>query len=142
MEAEERPNGSIVLLAEDDEDTRHLVASFLRRDGYEVIEVEDGGSLDFFLGAMYAGERERPLLILSDIRMPGANGLDVAASVRGLDATVPIVLFTAYADELTRRRAKQLGVSALFQKPFAMEELRRTVIELAPPDLEEVPVSR
>ncbi len=138
LQTEQKPRASIVLLAEDDDDTRQLVAAFLRRDGYEVVEVEDGAALDFFLTAMYALPHERPVLILSDIRMPGMSGLDVVAHVRAQDPDVPIVLFSAYADAPTRRRAETLGVSAVLAKPFLMEELRRTVVELAPPPLEEL----
>lgn len=132
MDSDRTPRASVIVLAEDHEDTRQLVASTLRKEGYEVVEVEDGASLDFFLSAMYGGDREHPLLILSDVRMPGLNGLDVVAHVRDWDPTVPIVLFSAYSDSSTRRRAKRLGVSAFLPKPFSMEDLRRTVLTLAP----------
>jgi CheY-like chemotaxis protein len=138
LEAPTKPHANVVVLAEDDDDTRQLIAAFLRRDGYEVVEVEDGGALDFFLNAMYAQDKERPALILSDIRMPGCNGLEVVAHVRERDTQVPIVLFSAYMDGPTRREAENLGVSALIGKPFALEELRRKVFELVPPPLDDL----
>jgi len=139
-ETQPKPHTSIVVLAEDDDDTRQLIAAFLRRDGYDVVEVEDGSELEFFLSAMYAQDRERPALILSDIRMPGRNGLEVVAHVREHDADVPIVLFSAYTTGSMRREAQNLGVAALLGKPFTLEELQRTVHELLPLPLDEIEV--
>jgi DNA-binding response OmpR family regulator len=120
-----------VLLAEDDLEMRRLVAETLRRDGYDVLEAEDGGRLLVHLTSQNQRPEPEVDLIISDIRMPIYTGLEVLARLRDARWTVPVILMTAFGDSETRARAEALG-AVVFDKPFALDDLRTAVVNLVP----------
>lgn len=125
-----------VLLAEDDDDLRQLLATVLRAEGYRVIEVRDGEQLLTAVASQFAGDGDvvQPVdLIVSDIRMPGPNGLWVLASLRHIDWVTPFVVITAFADAATLAEAHRLGASAVLSKPVALQQLRDTLLNLTGP---------
>lgn len=105
---------------------RGLVADTMRRDGYQVLAVSDGGHL---LGQLaFGGEVD---LVISDIRMPMLSGTTVLGSVRSARATLPVILMTAFSDDATRALAEELGAT-LLDKPFTVDDLRKAVQHLLP----------
>ena len=124
-----------VLLAEDDDEMRRMLAEVLRRDGYLVTEARDGLELtDRICRSLFDVEADdAPDILVSDIRMPGRSGLDVLSLLRGADAGIPIILITGFGDDETCRRAERLGADALLDKPLDLDELRATVHRHAPP---------
>lgn len=131
--ARERPRRSAprVLVAEDDLELRRIVVEALRKDGYETREATDGGRLLVELTTRYLEDAIELDLIISDIRMPICTGLDIVEALRRARCAVPVILMTAFGDDETRRRADALG-AVLFDKPFAMDDLRTAVTNLAP----------
>ena len=122
-----------IVVAEDDPALRSLLASELRRDGYEVVEVSDGRQLVEMLRAWLVERRTEPIdLVVSDNRMPGWDGLTVLRSLRQMDWTIPVVLVTAFGDEEFHREAKQLGAAAVFDKPFDVDDLRTLIANTLP----------
>lgn len=124
-----------VIVAEDDPDVRRLVAVALRGHGYDIIEARTGAELLDELGQfLISGEGTgRPDVIISDIRMPGFTGLEIVAGLRQAEwwSTV-LVLMTAFADRETRDEAQRIGVDALFEKPFDIDDLVTAVVNMAP----------
>jgi DNA-binding response OmpR family regulator len=120
-----------VVVAEDDDEMRLLIVSALRRDGYEVQEAADGGRLLSLLSAPAGAPGMALDLIVADIRMPVCNGLKVLETLRKMHWTVPVILMTAFGDDETRAEAALLG-AILFDKPFAMDDLRTAVVNLLP----------
>lgn len=122
-----------VLLAEDDEYMRHLLANALRRDGFEVVEASSGAELvtklEEFAQQMSGGLAID--LIITDIRMPWVSGLTVLASLQGCDWAPPIILITAFGDEETHMEARRLGAVAVFDKPFDLHDLRKSARHFA-----------
>ena len=117
-----------VLLAEDDADLRALLAQAFRRKGYEVTECVDGPDLVSKLGTyLLFGPPPGFDLVVSDIRMPGATALEILEAMRECEGVPPIILITAFPSEDTRAAALQLGVAAVFDKPFQIEELTARV---------------
>ena len=118
-----------VLLAEDDPEMRELLATALRQDGLEVVEARDGSALlDRLAEALAAdGDLDGYDLIVSDIRMPGYSALDILAGVRRALRHTPVILITAFGDRVTHERAMRLGASAVFDKPFDIDDLRMAV---------------
>lgn len=108
---------------------RRLIVEVLREDGNEVTEASDGGRLLVELTHGKHCDYEHVDLIVSDIRMPVCSGLQIIEALRAAQCAVPIVLMTAFGDEQTRAHAKMLG-AILFDKPFAMEDLRTAVVNL------------
>jgi CheY-like chemotaxis protein len=124
-----------VLLADDSDEMRSLIAGMLRQAGYEVVEARDGIELfEHIESAVASGGRRNPpiSLVISDVRMPGLSGLSVLGILRCGYWRTPVILITAFGDEHTHAEARELGAAALFDKPFDLDELRRTVQRLVP----------
>jgi CheY-like chemotaxis protein len=125
-----------ILLAEDDDDLRQLLATVLRAEGYGVIEVRDGEQLLAAVASQSTGDGDLDTavdLIVSDIRMPGPSGLWVLASLRHIDWATPFVVITAFADAATFAEARRLGAAAVLSKPIALDDLRNTLLNLTGP---------
>ena len=118
-----------VLVAEDDAEMRRVVTDALRKDGYDVREAPDGGRLLNAITALYANPAAMVDLIVSDIRMPICGGLQIVESLRQARWNIPVILMTAFGDDETRAQAMRLG-ALLFDKPFAMADLRAVVRSL------------
>jgi two-component system, NtrC family, response regulator AtoC len=114
-----------IVVAEDDFEMRRLVADCLRKEGYEVHEVADGGELllriedSFFM-------RRAPVPV---DRMPVYTGLEIVTGLRDAGLDMPVIIMTAFGNPETRERAEALG-AALLDKPFKMEQLRALVRRL------------
>lgn len=115
-----------VVVAEDDDDMRNLIASGLRRDGMRVTEARDGTELLELMAAQLLGSSSRqPFdLVVSDVRMPGYNGLGALSALRHAGLWMPVILITAFGDEDTHAEAHRLGAVAVFDKPFDVAALR------------------
>lgn len=130
----EDPEGrASVVLAEDDPDVRGLLAACLREEGFRVLEAEDGTSFLRILrgGPSQRGGASEPAVVVADVRMPGASGLDVLEELRRRDPLTPVIVMTAFGDAETRGRALRLGVSAMLDKPFPPQDLAVAVHRLA-----------
>jgi len=118
-----------VLLAEDDVETRRLLAAMLRRRNYEVVEVGDGTELLQQLEAVlsdgppFEGGRRSFDGIISDIYMPGLDGLDVLAALGCTHWQTPFVVITARGDEAVFTEARSLGATAVLRKPCTIEQI-------------------
>jgi len=126
-----------VLLAEDDYEMRALLSLALREAGYDVCECGNGADLLTTLSLLEASTAGVFDLVISDIRMPGASGLDVLEDLRHRKGVPPVILITAFGDDETHARARQLGAAAVFDKPFETDDLLskvREVLRYALPD--------
>jgi len=121
-------SGLLVLVVDDERDTRELVGMMLMTCGAEVVSV---GSATEALDQM---ERQRFDLLISDIGMPEMNGYDLIATVRQLaeeqGGRTPAVALTAYAGTDDRKRALAAGYEMHIPKPFVTAELIRAAIFL------------
>ncbi len=125
---------SRVLLVEDDVDMRRLVACMLRKDGYDVTEVEDGvGLLRHLQSATWPTPRAPFDAIVSDIQMPDLTAVEVMDALPGRRCDVPIILMTAYGDADAQREALALGAAAVLQKPLDWQQLRTTLQAVVSP---------
>lgn len=112
-----------IILAEDDDEMRDLIASSLQKDGYEVTLAKDGSEL---LARLAFQEFD---VVISDIRMPGVSGMNVLEGLRDARWTVPVILMTAFGDEETRARVESKD-AVLFDKPFDVDDLRTAIMNL------------
>jgi DNA-binding NtrC family response regulator len=119
------PPGRVsVLLAEDDGAMRALLARALRRAGFDVIEACNGSELLERLAYGLASTPDiRFELIISDLRMPGYDGLNILASLRQMSIAIPVILITAFGTTSTHAAAANLGAFAILDKPFDVEDL-------------------
>jgi two-component system, response regulator, stage 0 sporulation protein F len=118
-----------IMLAEDDEEMRTLLVERLTRDGYEVIAAQNGlQMIEEIRMLLFRGDPMPVDLIVSDERMPGMPGLEFLSILRQAEWPTPFILITGFGDESTHERALRMGASAVFDKPFDIDELRRTVL--------------
>jgi len=121
-----------VLLAEDDAEMCRLLAWALSNKGYDVVRCRDGSELMKRIGLLGPqGAANGVDLIVTDVRMPGATGLQILAGAREIDDFPPVMLITAFPDERVRNEAQQLGAVALLSKPFEIDVLLKKVDEIA-----------
>lgn len=122
-----------ILLAEDDDEMRALLTLTLARAGYAVVALEDGFELSDYveLTQVCGGPLQPPDVILSDVRMPGRNGLEVLVQAQASGLSCPVILLSSFADEETRETARRLGARAFLDKPVDLELLTATVREAA-----------
>jgi two-component system response regulator (stage 0 sporulation protein F) len=130
-----KARGQRVLLAEDDHELRWLIALSLRNDGFEVLEVGDGLALIDRVGSSLLETLELDAidLIVSDVRMPGWNGLEVLAGLNSAGCHTPVVLITAFGDPEVHAAGKRLGAAAVLDKPFDLNELSSLAARLVDP---------
>jgi two-component system response regulator (stage 0 sporulation protein F) len=123
-----------ILLAEDDDELRGVLANSLRRVGYEVTECRDGLELVGQLRSFNTpADPDDFHLIISDVRMPGVLGLTVLEGLSQLEHAPQVLLITAFGDEETHAEAERLGAVAMIDKPFELETLLDKVREAVGP---------
>lgn len=120
-----------VLLAEDHDDTRALLACMLRGEGYEVVEAASGYDLlDEIASSWLKRSGRMPDLIITDVRMPGPTGLRVLDGIRASTWAMPVIVITAFGDAETHAEARRLGAHVVLDKPFELDQLRQAVAEV------------
>jgi len=121
----------LLLLAEDDDELRALLARALRHEGYNVTELNDGTQLlHALVAANLSASQSAISLVISDIRMPGLSGLDVLAGIDWALSTIPVVLMTGFGDHEIHGAAKSRGAVAVLDKPFDLDDLLALVAKL------------
>ncbi|HEX4515375.1 MAG TPA: response regulator [Polyangiaceae bacterium] len=117
-----------VLVAEDDADMRAMIAAALRAYGYDVMEAANGIELlDTIATGLISGRREDAFdVVLSDVRMPRINGIDVITRLKEARWPAPAIIMTASGDPPFLERLNVLGVR-LLQKPFDLDDLRDAI---------------
>jgi DNA-binding NtrC family response regulator len=111
-----QPGKGVILVAEDEEGVRESLAEVLREEGYEVTAVADGQAA---LAAIDKGDFD---LVLSDIRMPGADGLELLRHVRAVAPQTLFLFMTAHASVETAVEALRRGAQDYLLKPLVFEE--------------------
>ena len=114
-----------ILIAEDEEALRSLVARALAQDGHAVVTANDGAeALDVLTREQGAFE-----LLLTDIRMPIMDGVALALSVSRDHPNLVIVLMTGYAGEKERAQGLNALVHDVILKPFTLPDIKQTLKE-------------
>lgn len=123
-----------ILLAEDDDEMRKLLAFALSEDSYEVTQCHDGGEFLVRLQSFIKDKRNVDFdIIISDIRMPGLTGLEILEELHECKGFPPMILITAFGDKETHAKAEKFGAAAIFDKPFEIDDLLAKVREIIPP---------
>ena len=109
-----------VLIADDEESMRTLVARAIAMDGHSIVTAEDGAEALEIL-TREAGAFD---LLLTDIKMPVMDGIALALAAARDHPTLPILLMTGYADQRERALGLDALVRAVIAKPFTLDQLR------------------
>jgi len=110
-----------ILLVDDERILKTALAAALRQDGYEVLLADSGEQ------ALGAAEATPVDLLLTDVRMPGMDGLELLRTLRGRQPGLAAIVMTAYGSVETAVEAMRLGASDFLTKPFKVAELRAAV---------------
>ncbi len=109
-----------VLVVDDEPTVREVVVGYLRRDGHDVSEADDGPT------ALALLDGEEFDLVVLDMMLPGVNGLDILRHIRSM-GEMPVIMLTARAEESDRVAGLELGADDYVVKPFSPRELAARV---------------
>jgi DNA-binding NtrC family response regulator len=110
-----------LLVVEDEASMLRVIELQLASAGYQVVKAT---SAEEALRKLEAGGID---LVLTDLKLPGMDGLELLARVRGQDASLPLIIMTAFGSIETAVRAMKAGASDYVLKPFALDELMITI---------------
>jgi CheY-like chemotaxis protein len=128
----ERQERALVVVADDDSDMRSLIATSLRRESLPVVEAVDGEALLTTIRRLASSKRRfMRLVVVSDIHMPGRNGLDILRELRTLLPGARTLMITGSDNGPIRSLAMALGAVAVLDKPLDLPLLKRLVLNLA-----------
>ncbi len=111
-----------ILVVDDEEVIRTVLSRFLKGKGYDVVTAADGRE------ALERVKKERPHLMLLDVRMPEMDGFEVLRRVHGIDQEIAVMMITANTDLEQARKTMEMGACDYIVKPFHLDYLETTVM--------------
>ncbi|MEN9574202.1 MAG: Transcriptional regulatory protein ZraR [Verrucomicrobiota bacterium] len=118
------PTAPRILIVDDDAGQRSLLRTFLERNGHRPLVADSGEAALKLLASAPVS------LMISDVRMPGMDGLETLRRARQLHAKLPVLLVTAYADIRDAVGAMRDGAVNYLSKPIDLDELLRSVEQI------------
>lgn len=113
-----------ILIAEDEPIMQKTIALRLKKDGYQVLVTNNGRE------ALHLIAEQAPDLIITDIMMPYASGLEIVGTVKSGATKTPVIVLSAMGQENVVLEAFQLGADDFIAKPFSPNELSMRVKRL------------
>ena len=110
-----------ILLIDDDDSLRRVVEYSLREEGYEVVTAATGTE------GLHAFQTRPVDLIVTDVRMPEMDGVELLARLKAMQADLPVVMLTAHGTITSAVEAMKLGAFDYLTKPFERERLKAVV---------------
>ncbi len=118
--------GERVLFIDDEEGVAYVGGSMLERMGYNVVtETDPEKAFNLF--------KEEPKtfdLVITDMTMPGINGIQLIEKLRALRPDIPVIISSGHSDLISRADLKRMGHAAFLQKPYTMETLSKAIDEI------------
>jgi DNA-binding NtrC family response regulator len=108
--------GRPVVIADDDQDLREMIAEYLEAQGIKVLQAKNG------LEVLLHVKRARPLAVVLDLSMPRLGGLEALRRIRSFDPTIRVIVVTGEPEAL-HQQAHALGAAAVLAKPMALPHL-------------------
>ncbi|MDP8253960.1 MAG: response regulator [Candidatus Kaelpia aquatica] len=117
-----------ILIVDDEPDIIKMLGVRLKANGYEVISAQDG------VQAVSVAHREKPDLIILDVKMPAQDGYTVYENLQmaGNTNMIPVIFLTALPPEDVEKKVQELGADGYISKPFDTEDILNKVKELIP----------
>jgi YesN/AraC family two-component response regulator len=106
-----------ILIIDDEKPTLQMLSLFLEASGYRVLTAEnEQQGLTIF-------KAEHPQIVLTDIKMPGKDGLDVLRQIKAISPATEVIVITGHGDRDLKEQAMALEASAFFNKPLDTDAL-------------------
>jgi len=115
-----------LLVVDDDNEVREVVAEYFSRHGWQVFEATNG------LEALLHVKHEPPHAVLLDLRMPRLGGLETLKRIRAFNPRIAVVIVSGNLDPGVRRQAETLGAAAILDKPLDLGQLRHALATATP----------
>ena len=109
---------SKILVIDDEQSMRDFLSIMLKKEGHDMVAAENGSD------ALKAVQTEIFDLVISDVKMPGLNGIDVLKTVKEVSPETVVIMITAYATAETAVEAMKLGAYDYITKPFKVDEIK------------------
>lgn len=116
--------GMSILVADDEQDLREMIAETLELYGAKITQAENGKKAAELVAS------QKFDLVISDIRMPGGDGVLFLLEVRKLDPKMPPFVFISGFSDLSENDAYEKGAQAFFHKPFDMHKFIEKLSQL------------
>jgi YesN/AraC family two-component response regulator len=113
-----------ILIIDDEQPTLQMLSLFLEACGYEVFTAENEAQ------GLEAFQKERPPIVLTDIKMPGKDGFDVLRKIKAIAPQTDVIVITGHGDKDLARQALDMDASAFFNKPLDTEALEKAIDEI------------
>ena len=116
----------LVLLVEDNDDSRELYRHMLEKLGHKVLEATNGKE------ALKVAIKQSPEIVIMDLSMPEVDGFQATSALRSIKtfSRTPILAITAYPKSHWQDKAEDAGCDAFLQKPFTHEDLSAALDKL------------
>lgn len=110
-----------LLIVDDQYGIRILLNEVFQKEGYLTFQASNG------MQALQIVEKDRPDLVLLDMKIPGMDGIEILRRLKEIDKTIEVFIMTAYGELDMIQQAKDLGARTHFAKPFDIDEIRAAV---------------
>ncbi len=116
-------NKSKILIADDDKDIVKLLSERFEYEGFEVVVAYEG------VRAIEAAHKQKPDLILLDLKMPTGKGQDVLKALKNhpLTSKTPVIIMTALKEDGLEEEVRSLGAFDFIQKPLDLDHLLQSI---------------
>jgi two-component system sensor histidine kinase/response regulator len=117
------PNKLPILIIEDSDLLRQSLAEMLELNGFRALVASNGTD------GLHVAKRDKPALIITDVNMPGMNGLELLEIFRGdgVLRSIPVIVISAQVDRTAIRRSMELGATDFITKPFTEDEVLHSI---------------
>ncbi len=112
---------SRILVVDDEQSMRDFLSIMLKKEGYDVVTAENGGS------ALKVIQSEIFDLIITDVKMPGVDGIEVLRTTKDVSPETVVIMITAFATTETAVEAMKLGAYDYITKPFKVDEIKLVI---------------
>lgn len=110
-----------VLVVDDEKGICDFFQKVLPQEGYEVSVASDGEK------GLDVVKKEKPMVVLLDIRMPGMDGVEVLREIKKIDKNIVVIIITAYSTMRTARETMRLGAYDYITKPFNLDYIKALI---------------
>ncbi|MCY8033000.1 response regulator [Bacillus sonorensis] len=110
-----------ILIVDDQYGIRVLLNEVFNKEGYQTFQAANG------IQALDIVKKERPDLVLLDMKIPGMDGIEILKRMKVIDADIRVIIMTAYGELDMIQESKELGALTHIAKPFDIDEIREAV---------------